>query len=152
MILLIFGTDIQYCLCFTACHKRTRLEYIQWEFLSVFDIQQVGSFHLHLAGRPTHLRPSPLRSASQQKSMKIGNKNKSSLNGYGYGCCLFDDEFQKLACFCQIYLPAHRNIFNWNSCLVLLLIRFPASRKLLIVLPALGFCFDYLCTSSICLL
>ena len=32
------------------------------------------------------------------------------------------------------------------------LLRFPASWKLLIVLPSFGFCFDYLCTTSICIL
>ena len=42
--------------------------------------------------------------------------------------------------------------FNGNSCLVLLLNKFPASCELLRVLPALGFCFDYICATSICLL
>ena len=48
----------------------------------------------------------------------------------------------------QINRASRRNIFNGNSCLVLLLIRFPASWKLLIRLPAFEFCFDYLCTTS----
>ena len=51
--------------------------------------------------------------------------------------------------FSTICIPARRNIFNWNSCLVLLLMRFPASWKLLIVLPAFGFCFDYLSTVKV---
>ena len=42
----------------------------------------------------------------------------------------------------QINRTSHRNIFNGNSCLVLLLNKFPASCELLRVLPALGFCFD----------
>ena len=54
----------------------------------------------------------------------------------------------KLACFSKICIPARRNIFNWNSCLVWLLMRFPASWKLLVGLPAFGFCFDYICTTS----
>ena len=58
----------------------------------------------------------------------------------------------KLAFFSKICIPARRNIFNWNSCLVLLLMRFPASWKLLIALPAFRFCFDYVRSTSTYLL
>ena len=47
-------------------------------------------------------------------------------------------------------LVLHRNIFN--SCLFLLLMRFPASWKLLIGLPAFGFRFDYVRSTSTYLL
>ena len=64
--------------------------------------------------------------------------------GSALACLMMNFEISKTC------IPARRNIFN--SCLFLLLMRFPASWKLLIGLPAFGFCFDYVRSTSTYLL
>ena len=103
------------------------------------------SSYLLLVGGQTHPRPAPLRLTCEHQR----NKQAHPTDRRGISQWL---RILKLAFFSKICIPARRNIFNWNSCLVLLLMRFPASWKLLIGLPAFGFCFDYVRSTSTYLL
>ena len=117
--------------------------------------------YLLLVGGQTHPQPAPLRLTCEHQRNKQAHPASASItksDGWYsrnmlwvvhllvWWCIL------KLACFSKICLPARRNIFNGNSCLVLLSMRFPASWQLLIGLPVFGFCFDYVRSTSTYLL
>ena len=128
------------------------------------------SSYLLLVGGQTHPRPAPLRlTCEHQRNKQAHPTDRRGISqwlrlaiNYKIWLVIFQPSgiwlwvvhllvwwwILKLACFSKIRLPARRNIFNGNSCLVLLLMRFPASWKLLIGLPAFGFCFDYVRSTS----